>query len=589
MQTYRRLMGFLRPYRRQLWGSLVFAWAAMGMTVLIPWLIGRAVNAIERGEQPDLLPLAIAIVIAGVLRLGLTLVRRVVAGKVSLAVEFDLRQRFYAHLQRLELGFFDSQQTGQLMSRATVDLQSIRFFLGYGLIFITQNLLTIVLASAVMFALQPWLALLALLPAPLVVYASSRYNRVSRPAVQEVQQRLAELTAEAEENVSGVRIVKAFAREEHQLRRFRRAVTRVFDQSIYSTRLQAIFSPLHGLLPQFGIALVLLVGGRQVISGGLSLGDFTAFYVYVVMLAGPMRMLGMALGMAQRAIASGNRLFEILDREPQIESPPEAPALPAGKGRVEMRGVSLRYDGAAPALTGIDLNVEAGRTVALVGPSGSGKTSLVALIARLYDPSEGSVAIDGVDVRTVDLVSLRSEVAFVGDESFLFSAGIAENIAYADPTASRDRIEAAARRAQADEFIRELPDGYETLVGERGLTLSGGQRQRVAIARALLADPRILILDDATSSVDATTEAAIKAGLREAMAGRTTLIIAHRLSTVSLADEVVVMDGGRIVDSGSHAELLEGCGFYREIAEHGLSDAVFLQRDLERREEVARL
>jgi ATP-binding cassette subfamily B protein len=589
MQTYRRLMGFLRPYRRELWGSLVFAWAAMGMTVLIPWLIGRAVNAIESGNQPDLLPLAIAIVVAGILRLGLTLVRRLVAGKVSLAVEFDLRQLFYAHLQRLELGFFDSQQTGQLMSRATVDLQSIRFFLGYGLIFITQNLLTIVLASAVMFALQPWLALLALLPAPLVVYASSRYNRVSRPAVQEVQQRLAELTAEAEENVSGVRIVKAFAREEHQLRRFRRAVTRVFDQSIYSTRLQAFFSPLLGLLPQFGIALVLLVGGRQVISGGLSLGDFTAFYVYVVMLAGPMRMLGMALGMAQRAIASGNRLFEILDREPQIESPPEAPALPAGKGRVEMRGVSLRYDGAAPALTGIDLNVEAGRTVALVGPSGSGKTSLVALIARLYDPSEGSVAIDGVDVRTVDLVSLRSEVAFVGDESFLFSAGIAENIAYADPTASRDRIEAAARRAQADEFIRELPDGYETLVGERGLTLSGGQRQRVAIARALLADPRILILDDATSSVDATTEAAIKAGLREAMAGRTTLIIAHRLSTVSLADEVVVMDGGRIVDSGSHAELLEGCGFYREIAEHGLSDAVFLQRDLERREEVARL
>ena len=602
MQTYRRLMGFLRPYRRELWGSLVFAWAAMGMTVLIPWLIGRAVNAIESGNQPDLLPLAIAIVVAGILRLGLTLVRRLVAGKVSLAVEFDLRQLFYAHLQRLELGFFDSQQTGQLMSRATVDLQSIRFFLGYGLIFITQNLLTIVLASAVMFALQPWLALLALLPAPLVVYTSSRYNRVSRPAVQEVQQRLAELTAEAEENVSGVRIVKAFAREEHQLHRFRRAVTRVFDQSIYSTRLQAFFSPLLGLLPQFGIALVLLVGGRQVISGGLSLGDFTAFYVYVVMLAGPMRMLGMALGMAQRAIASGNRLFEILDREPQIESPPGAPPLPAGKGRVEMRGVSLRYGAAASdfdptlggsksdaALKGIDLTVEAGRTVALVGPSGSGKTSLVALIARLYEPSEGSVAIDGVDLRSVDLVSLRSQVAFVGDESFLFSAGIAENIAYADPTASRDRIEAAARRAQADEFIRELPDGYETLVGERGLTLSGGQRQRVAIARALLADPRILILDDATSSVDATTEAAIKAGLREAMAGRTTLIIAHRLSTVSLADEVVVMDGGRIVDRGSHAELLEGCGFYREIAEHGLSDTVFLQRDLERREEVARL
>src|SRR5882672_2311501 len=439
MRTYRRLLGFLRPYRPQLWGSLVFAWAAMGMTVLIPWLIGRAVNAIESGDKPDLLPLALAIFGAAILRLGLTVVRRLVAGKVSLAVEFDLRQTFYAHLQRLELGFFDGQQTGQLMSRATVDLQSIRFFLGYGLIFITQNLLTIVLASAVMFAIKPWLALLALLPAPFVVYAASRYNRVSRTAVQEVQQRLAELTAEAEENVSGIRIVKAFAREEHQLHRFRRAVARVFDQSIYSTRLQAFFSPLLGFLPQLGIALVLLIGGRQVIASKLSLGDFTAFYTYVAMLAGPMRMLGMTLGMAQRAIASGNRLFEILDREPQIESPAEAPPLPAGGGRVEMRSVSLLYDGDGSArlhsasnseakrslaLTGIDLEVEAGRTVALVGPSGSGKTSLVALIARLYDPSEGAVRIDGADIRSVDLTSLRSQVAFVGDDSFLFTASI---------------------------------------------------------------------------------------------------------------------------------------------------------------------
>jgi ATP-binding cassette subfamily B protein len=589
MRTYRRLMGFLRPYRRQLWGSLAFAWAAMGMTVLIPWLIGRAVNAIQSGEKPELLPLALAILAAGVLRLGLTGVRRVVAGKVSLAVEFDLRERFYAHLQRLELGFFDGQQTGQLMSRATVDLQAIRFFLGYGLIFITQNLLTITLACAVMIAINPLLALIALLPAPLVVYTASRYNRVSRPAVQEVQQRIAELTAEAEENISGIRIVKAFAREEHQLHRFQRAVARVFDQSIYSTRLQATFSPLIGFLPQIGIALVLLIGGREVIDGNLSLGNFTAFYTYVAMLAGPMRILGMAMGMAQRAIASGNRLFEILDREPQIESPPGATALPAGGGRVELRGVTLRYDGAAPALSDVDLAVEAGKTVALVGPSGSGKTSLVALVARLYDPSEGSILVDGADVRSVDVASLRSQIAFVADDSFLFSATVADNIAYARPRASREEIEVAARRAQADEFIRELPGGYETVVGERGLTLSGGQRQRVAIARALLADPRVLILDDATSSVDATTEAAIKAGLREAMAGRTTFIIAHRLSTVSLADEVVVMDGGRIVDRGTHEELLEGCGFYREIAEHGLADSVFLQRDLEQREEMARL
>jgi ATP-binding cassette subfamily B protein len=582
-------MGFLRPYRAQLWGSLVFAWAAMGMTVLIPWLIGEAVNAVKDGNQPDLLPLALAIVAAGILRLGLTVVRRVVAGKVSLAVEFDLRQQFYAHLQKLDLGFFDSQQTGQLMSRATVDLQSIRFFLGYGLIFITQNLLTITLAAVVMIAINPLLALVALIPAPFVIVAATRYSQISRPAQQEVQQRIAELTAEAEENVSGIRIVKAFAREEHQLHRFQRAVARVFDQSIYTTRVQAFFSPLIGLLPQIGIALVLLVGGREVIDGSLSLGAFVAFYTYVAMLAGPMRSLGMALGMAQRAVASGNRMFEILDREPAIQSPPGAPALPPGDGSVELRGVTLRYGDAAPALSEIDLDVEAGKTVALVGPSGAGKTSLVGLVARLYDPGEGTVLVDGADVRDVDIESLRSQIAFVADDSFLFTASVAENIAYAHQDASLEQIEAAARRAQADAFIRELPEGYETRVGERGLTLSGGQRQRVAIARALLADPRILILDDATSSVDATTEAEIKKGLQEAMAGRTTFIIAHRLSTISLADEIVVLDGGTIVDRGTHEELMAGCGFYREIAEHGLADSVFLQRDLEEREEVARL
>jgi ABC-type multidrug transport system fused ATPase/permease subunit len=589
MRTYRRLLGYLRPYRLQLWGSLVFAWAAMGMTVLIPWLVGRAVNAIQDHDKPDLLPLALAIVGASILRLGLTVVRRLVAGRVSLGVEFDLRQTFYAHLQKLDLGFFDGQQTGQLMSRATVDLSAIRFFLGYGLVFITQNLLTIVLASAVMIAINPLLALIALIPAPFVIWTASRYNRVSRPALQEVQQRIAELTAEAEENVSGIRIVKAFAREEYQLHRFQRQVARVFDQSIYSTRLQAFFSPLIGLLPQLGIAAILLIGGREVINGSLSLGNFTAFYTYLVMLAGPLRMLGVAMGMAQRAIASGNRMFEIIDREPAIQSPPGAPALPAGGGAVALHGVTLRYEGSGPALTEVELEVEAGRIVALVGPSGAGKTSLVALIARLYDPSKGMVEVDGVDVREIDVGSLRREIAFVADDSFLFTASVAENIAYARADASREEVEAAARRAQADGFIRELPDGYETRVGERGLTLSGGQRQRVAIARALLADPRILILDDATSSVDATTEAAIKSGLQEAMSGRTTFIIAHRLSTVALADEIVVLDGGKVVDRGSHEELMEGCGFYREIAEHGLADSVFLQRDLEQREEMARL
>jgi ATP-binding cassette subfamily B protein len=589
VSTFWRLLGFLRPYRRAVIGSLVFAWGAMVMTVGIPWLVGSTVNAIEDHQRSDILPLALAIVGAGILRLGLTVVRRLIAGKVSVAVEFDLRARLYGHLQALELGFFDSQQTGQLMSRATVDLQSIRFFLGYGLIFLTQNALTLVLASAVMFALKPDLAALALLPVPFVVLSAMRYSRRSRPAVQEVQQRLAELTGEVEEGISGIRIVKAFARERFMLERFRRSVSRVFDQEIFSTRLQAFYSPMIGFLPSLGLAVVLLVGGRQVIHGSLSLGAFTAFYAYLIMLTAPMRILGMALGMAQRAVASGNRLFEILDRPPRIESPAGAPPLPEGPGRVELRGVSLAYNGGAAALEDIELTVEAGRTVALVGPTGSGKTSLVALMARLYDPSRGAVLIDGADLRGVDVSSLRSEVAFVADDSFLFSASVAENIAYASPDASLEQIEQAARRAQAHGFIEGLPGGYETRIGERGLTLSGGQRQRVAIARALLADPRILILDDATSSVDARTEAAIKRGLREALAGRTTFIVAHRMSTISLADEVVVMDGGRIVDQGTHDELIERCPLYAEIAEHGLEDSVFLQRDLERREEMARL
>ena len=589
MSTFRRLLGFLRPYRRPLLLSLVFASAAIGMTVLIPALVGEAVDAIRGGDRSELMPLALAIVGAGVLRLGLTVVRRLIAGRVSLAVEFDLRGRFYSHLQALELGYFDAHQTGQLMSRGTVDLQSIRFFLGYGLVFITQSVLTILLASAVMFALKPSLAALALIPVPFVVLTAWRYNRLSRPALQEVQQRIAELTAEAEESVSGIRVIKAFARERHMMGRFRRSVGRVFDQSIYSTRLRAFYNPMIGFLPNIGVAVVLVVGGTQVINGTLTLGEFTAFYTYQVMLAWPVRMLGIALGMAQRAIASGNRLFEVLDREPRISSPPGAPPLPDGAGRVELRGVTLSYDGVTDALEDVDLDVEAGRTVALVGPTGSGKTSLVGLLARLYDPERGEVLLDGADVREVDLGSLRSQIGFVADDSFLFSATVAENIAYARPDASREEIELAALRAQAAGFIEELPERYETLVGERGLTLSGGQRQRIAIARALVADPRVLILDDATSSVDADTEARIRAGLKEAMAGRTTFVVAHRLSTIALADEVVVMDGGRIVDRGTQEELLERCDLFREIAEHGLEDSVFLQRDLEQREEVARL
>ena len=582
MGTFRRLLAFLRPHRRELWGSLVFAWAAMGMTVLIPWLIGQAVNAIESGDRDALLPLVGFILGAAVLRLGLTVVRRIIAGKVSLAVEFDLRQSLYNHLQRLELGFFDTQQTGQLMSRATVDLQAIRFFLGYGLIFFSQSLLTVALAGVVMFVINPWLALIALAPTPFVILTAVRFTQQSRPAMQEVQQRMAELTAEAEENVTGIRVVKAFAQEEYQLTRFQASVTRLFDQSIKSTRIQAFFSPLIGALPQLGTAGILLVGGTAVINGSIDLGQFTTFYVYMIMLASPMRMVGMALGMGQRAIAAGNRLFEVLDRDPEITSPEGAPALPAGDGRVLLEGVSLRYSPETPeALRDIDLTVDGGTRVALVGPSGSGKTSLVSLIARLYDPDHGRISIDGADLRTIDVGSLRSRTAYVSEDSFLFGDTVAANIAYARADATTEEIQRAAKLAQAHEFILALPNGYETVVGERGLTLSGGQRQRVAIARAILADPRVLILDDATSSLDATTERRIRVGLNQAMEGRTTFVIGHRLSTISLADRIVLMENGRIADAGSHDELLERSELYRQLVTAEEPEQMFIDESVE--------
>jgi ABC-type multidrug transport system fused ATPase/permease subunit len=577
VKIFWRLIGFLRPYRRGVFASFLLAVVTMGVSVLIPYLVGRTVDEIG-DHSTNLWPLAIAVAGAGVLRLVFSAARRLVAGQVSLGVEYDLRNRMYEHLQSLELAFFDQQQTGQLMSRATVDLQSVRFFLGYGLVFLIQSAITIVIAAVVMVALEPSLALVALAPTPWVVWIAYRYGRRNRPASQEVQQRIAELTAEVEENIGGVRVVKAFAQEPRQLRRFSGAVKRVFVQSMVSTRLRAFYSPFIGFLPQLGLAALLLVGGHQVIDGHITVGEFIAFYGYVLMLVGPMRGLGMTLGMAQRAVASGARVFELLDRQPRLVAAPDARPLPRGGGRVEMRDVTFGYDDGEPVLRHIDLDVEAGRTVALVGPTGSGKTTLVMLIPRLYDVQHGSVLVDGVDVRDLDPASLRREVAVVSDDAFLFSAPLGENIAYARPDASEDDIRRAAQRAGLAELLEDLPEGLDTLVGERGLTLSGGQRQRVAIARALLAEPRILILDDATSSVDATTENEIKGALAEVMEGRTTFVIAHRLSTIALADEIVVLEDGEIAARGTHDELLETSPLYSEIAEKGLPDQVFLNR-----------
>jgi ABC-type multidrug transport system fused ATPase/permease subunit len=635
MTTFYRLLGFLRPYKQGMIISWALASLAMVVTVVLPLLTGRAVEIISTGPHHqaaarasahhELALIAAAIALLVLLRWGFMYWRRMVAGRLSLGVEYDLRKLLYGHLQQLELGFFDRQQTGQLMSRATVDLQAVRFFLGYGLVFILQSILTIVLAGIVMIVIEPRLGLISLAPVPFVVLISYRYGRRARPAIQQTQQRIAELTADAEENISGVRVVKAFAREPRQLERFQGSVGRVFGQAMVATRLEAKFNPMIGFLPQLGFAAVLLIGGKAVIHAHLTLGQFTAFYLYLNMLIAPMRTLGVILNLAQRATASGARLFQVLDRPPRLTAPADAPPLPAGNGHVQLQGVTLRYDesdefgasysttsmsgtgpsdavapnataasnGAATAYTAkavlsdVDLDVPAGRTIALVGATGSGKTSLVSLISRLYDVSSGRVLLDGTDVREVELRSLRQAVAVVSDDPFLFSETVAENIAYAHPDATRAAIEQAARRAQAHEFIERLPDGYDTRVGERGLTLSGGQRQRLAIARALLADPRVLILDDATSSVDASTERQIKLALDEAMEGRTTFIVAHRLSTIALADEIVVLDHGRITAHGDHEELLEASELYREIVEKGLPDQVFLTRELPREREVS--
>jgi ABC-type multidrug transport system fused ATPase/permease subunit len=585
VSTFRRLLGFLRPYRPAVLLSAALAAAAMVMTVLIPWLSGQAIDQIRAGDGHDLDRIGILIALAGLARLVLTVTRRLVAGRVSLGVEQDLRSRLYAHLLSLELGFFDGQQTGQLMSRSTVDLQAVRFFLGYGLVFILQSGLTILLASVAMVLVDPYLAAVSLVPVPFVIAVAARYGRRARPAQQAVQQRIAELTADAEESIGGVRVVKAFAREDRQLTRFAGATRRVFDQEMVATRLSAFYQPLIGFLPQIGLAVVLLVGGRQVVSGAMTLGDFAAFYSYLLMLLVPMRQLGMSLGLAQRATASGARLFEILDRDPRIVAAPDARPLPDGNGHVELRDVTFTYANAPePTLRDVSLDVPAGLTVALVGATGSGKTTLVQLLGRLYDVDSGSVRVDGVDVRDVDPVALRRAIAVVDDSPFLFSASVAENIAYARPEATQEEIETAARRAKAHDFIARLPEGYATRVGERGLTLSGGQRQRVAIARALLADPRILVLDDATSAVDASTEQEIKDGLREVMAGRTTFVIAHRLSTIALADEIVVVEDGEIAAHGTHDELLDVSPLYAEIVEKGLPDQVFLTRKPAERE-----
>jgi ATP-binding cassette subfamily B protein len=574
--TFARLLGFLRPYKLSLVVSIVLAVGSQGAQIALVWVTKNVIDdAIAPHDAGKLWLFIWAIVGLGVLRAVLMAGRRLISGKQALAVEMDMRQGLYAHLVRLSFGFYDRHQTGQLMSRATVDLQGVRFFLGYGLIFFFQNVLTVLSVTAVLFFFDWKLALIALAIIPVLVVLAYRYSHVAHPTLRDVQQKLADVATVAEENIVGVHVVKSFAQEPQEEAKFRDRSEAVFQQTVRANRQRALYVPLISWVPMLAQGAVLLVGARMVTSGELSVGGFVAFNLYLGMLIMPLRSLGMWIGQAQRATASGERIFQVMDEPEEIADRPDAIDLPNGPGRLRFESVEFEYLHGHPVLQDIDLDVEAGNTIALIGHTGSGKTTLTSLVPRFYDVTSGRVTLDGIDVRDLKLASLRGAIGVISQDPFLFSATVRENIAFGAPGLHDAEVERIARLAQAHEFVERLPDGYETVIGERGITLSGGQRQRLAIARALAVHPRVLILDDATASVDASTEARIRLGLREAMRSRTTLIIAHRLSTIALADEIVVLDDGRIAARGTHEELLEESTVYRDIYEHGLLERQF--------------
>ncbi len=574
-RTFVRLLGFLGPYRRSLAVSTVLAALSQAAAIAIVVLVGEAIDAIQAGRGTVVLAWMVAgIVAAGIAKAVLMLGRRIISGRQALGIERDMREELYGHLLGLSFGFYDRHQTGQLMSRATIDLQAVRFFLGFGLIFFFQHVITVLSVTVVLFVVDWRLALIALWITPVIVVVAYRYSHVSHPVLRDVQQRLGEVATVAEESIVGIHVVKAFAQEERRQAQFEQASDGVFAATVRAFRQRALYVPLLSFLPMLAQAAVLLAAGRLVVSGSLTLGDFFLFNLLLAMLIVPLRSLGMWIGQAQRATAAGERIFEVLDEPEGVADRPGADALPPGPGAIRFEHVSFGYHDERRVLEDVDLEVGAGRTVALIGHTGSGKTTLATLVPRFYDVTEGRVLVDGVDVRDVARRSLRREVGVISQDPFLFSATVRENIAFGAVDADDERVEEAARAAQAHAFVEALPQGYDTVIGERGITLSGGQRQRLAIARALLIDPRILILDDATASVDATTEARIREALARVMRGRTTIIIAHRLSTIQLADEVVVLDHGRVAARGTQAELLETNAVYRELHEHGLIEGM---------------
>ncbi|WP_443078920.1 ABC transporter ATP-binding protein [Streptomyces sp. NBC_01497] len=559
-------------HRRDL--SLALGAAVLGSAcqVVVPLLERQIVDHVIIRPGSALWPWLVTLLVLAAAGFGFAYLRRFHGSKVALAVQLDLRDAMHAKLQRMDFASLDRMPTGQLVARANSDSSLVQGLLSY-LPNVGGNVLAMLLSLVVMVWLSPLLALVSLVMVPGLLVVSYRMRWRMFPATWDAQQREGDVAQIVDEDVNGVRVVKAFGQEQRELERLADASQALYGTQMRTVRLQARYQPLLQAIPSLGQVAVLALGGWLALRGSLSLGTFLAFSTYVAQLLAPARQLAGILVVAQQARAGMDRILQLLDRAPAVADPPGAVTVGRLRGDIEFTGVRFGYDAEGgsgePAghevLSGFDLRVGAGERVALVGSSGSGKTTATLLVSRFYDPTAGVVRVDGHDLRNLALDPLRSQIGTVFEESFLFSDTVAANIRYGRPDATEEQVRAAARVAHADAFITGLPAGYDTQVGERGLTLSGGQRQRVALARAVLSDPRILILDDATSAVDANTEEAINASLRDVMAGRTTLLVAHRRSTLHLADRIVVMDRGRVADQGSHEDLLERCALYRTL------------------------
>jgi ATP-binding cassette subfamily B protein len=574
MKSLLRLRTFVRPYWKQVVLALFALIALTLISLSVPLIIRQVIDQGLVEEDAQLLITAALILLAiGIASAVLIYWQRYLTERIAAQVGYDLRNCLYDHIQRLTFTYHDHAETGQLISRTIEDVRSIERFTGNGIVELLHLLLLFVGIVTLLYTANPRLATIVLLPMLPLILMTTNFGRRIGDYFMTVDNSLGELSSRIQENVLGSQVVRAFAREPYEIQRFNLANRILFDARISVIGEWSKIMPTSHLLVILSTILILWFGGQLVIAGEMTIGEVVAFNSYLLMLAEPARQLTWLVNMAGEAVAGVNRIFEILDREPEILSPDDALKLPQLSGRVEFNKVALAYQGEIThALCEIDLSVEPNKVIALIGSTGSGKTSLVNLIPRFYDANQGAVLVDGIDVRHVDLVTLRKQIGIVLQTSLLFSTSIRENIAFGRPDASEEEIIESAKAAQAHDFIRSSPAGYDTIVGERGVTLSGGQRQRVAIARALLMDPRILILDDSTSSVDMQTEQLIQKALWQLMQGRTTFVIAHRLSTVRRADLILVMEKGQIVERGTHRELLERDGLYREICDLQLRD-----------------